>query len=58
MIFMEQKKLKRIAIIGLPGSGKSTFTPLLGDIKMAEIGCLNGINWQHTKYKWNFIYAS
>ena len=55
---MEQKKLKRIAIIGLPGSGKSTFTPLLGDIKMAEIGCLNGINWQHTKYKWNFIYAS
>ena len=29
---MEQKKLKRIAIIGLPGSGKSTFALQLGNI--------------------------
>lgn len=32
MIFMEQAKLKRIAIIGLPGSGKSTFATRLGNI--------------------------
>jgi adenylate kinase family enzyme len=29
---MEQEKLKRIAIIGLPGSGKSTFAAKLGNI--------------------------
>lgn len=29
---MEQEKLKRIAIIGLPGSGKSTFATRLGRI--------------------------
>lgn len=29
---MEQEKLKRIAIIGLPGSGKSTFATKLGKI--------------------------
>lgn len=28
--FMKQKELKRIAIIGLPGSGKSTFSNKLG----------------------------
>lgn len=27
---MEQEKLKRIAVIGLPGSGKSTFATRLG----------------------------
>ena len=32
MIVMEQDKLKRIAIIGLPGSGKSTFATKLGNI--------------------------
>ncbi len=34
-IFMEKEKLKRIAIIGLPGSGKSTFAKKLG--KMLRI---------------------
>ena len=29
---MEQEKLKRIAVIGLPGSGKSTFAAKLGKI--------------------------
>jgi len=29
---MEQEKLKRIAVIGLPGSGKSTFAKRLGKI--------------------------
>ena len=62
---MKDKTPKRIPIIGLPGSGKSTFACLFCiwrlckrfftfDQNAADSCCLKGINRELLKYVWNF----